>query len=238
MSDELAVEGTGETVGEAKWAALRALEERFPGLDREHVEFQVVSEGERGLLGVGFTPARVLARAPAGALAAVAVSPTVTSPATAAGTDAGVAVELCRRVAEAAGVSARVSLEERDDEVVVTFDADDLGPLIGRHGQTLDAVQYLANALAHHAAGDEKRRVTIDAGGYRSRRAATIESQARRAVEQAVAGGRPVALEPMSAVERRLVHELLKDDPEVETESEGAEPYRAVVVVPRRTNVA
>ncbi|MFN0155168.1 MAG: RNA-binding cell elongation regulator Jag/EloR [Gaiella sp.] len=236
MSDDFSAEGTGETVGEAKWAALRALEERLPGLDRDAVELQVLSEGERGLLGVGFAPARVLARVPASAVPAPAPAPEPSGDSPEA-PDSAVAAELCRRVATAVGVSSRVGLYEDEDGVVVTFDAPDLGPLIGRHGQTLDAIQYLANALAHHAAGEAKRQITIDAGGYRERRTATIEGQARRAAEQAAATGRRVALEPMSAVERRIAHEFLKDDPEVETASEGDEPYRAVVVVPRRADV-
>ena len=78
-------------------------------------------------------------------------------------------------------------------------------------------------------------RVVVDAAGYRARRAATLESAARAAAEQAAATGHRVELEPMTAVERRIVHELLKDDPEVETSSEGAEPTRFVVVLPRRS---
>jgi len=119
--------------------------------------------------------------------------------------------------------------------VTATVAGTDLGVLIGRHGQMIDALQYLANAIAHRAVGDERRRIVIDAAGYRARRSATLEGLARRGAEQASATGRPVALEPMSAVERRLVHEALKDDPEVETASEGAEPHRYVVVVPRRS---
>jgi spoIIIJ-associated protein len=75
----------------------------------------------------------------------------------------------------------------------------------------------------------------IDAAGYRARRAATLESLAQRSAEQASATGRPVELEPMSAVERRIVHESLKDDPEVSTASEGTEPHRFVVVIPMRS---
>ena len=111
----------------------------------------------------------------------------------------------------------------------------DLGILIGRHGQTIDALQYLANAIGHRAFGDERLRVVIDAAGYRARRATTLESLARRCAEQATATGRRVELETMTAVERKIVHELLKDDPEVETTSEGTEPNRFVVVVPRRS---
>ena len=119
--------------------------------------------------------------------------------------------------------------------MVATVTGGDLGVLIGRHGQMIDALQYLANAIAHRSVGDDRRRIVIDAAGYRARRSATLETLARRSAEQASATGRRVELEPMSAVERRLVHEALKDDPEVETASEGVEPNRYVVVLPRRS---
>jgi spoIIIJ-associated protein len=225
VSDELSVESTGETVGEAKWSALRELERLAPGLDRDSVRFQVVSEGERGLLGVGYTPARVVATAD---------RPTTSSPAPSEEGEAAVASELLARVLATLGLDGRVDVSESDDEVVATVSGPDLGVLIGRHGQMIDALQYLANAIAHRAVGDERRRIVIDAAGYRARRGATLESLARRSAEQASATGRRVELEPMSAVERRIVHEALKDDPEVATESEGAEPNRYVVVLPRR----
>ncbi len=229
MSDEVSVEATGETVGEAKWSALRELEQLAPGIDREAVRFQVLSEGERGLLGVGYTPARVLASAE---------RPAPTAPpepvADAEEGEAGVARALLERSLAALGVSGTVSISEGDDEVTATVSGADLGVLIGRHGQMIDALQYLANAIAHRAVGEDRRRIVIDAAGYRARRTATLESLARRSAEQASATGRRVELEPMSSVERRIVHESLKDDPEVETESEGAEPHRYVVVLPRR----
>jgi spoIIIJ-associated protein len=226
MSDEVSVEATGETVGEAKWSALRELERLAPGLDRDAVRFQVVSEGERGLLGVGYTPARVVA---------TAGRPEDRISAPPAEGEAGVARELLERVVGALGVDARVDVSESDEEVVATVTGGDLGVLIGRHGQMIDALQYLANAMAHRSVGDERRRIVVDAAGYRARRSATLETLARRSAEQASATGRRVELEPMSAVERRIVHEALKDDPEVETASEGAEPNRFVVVLPLRS---
>jgi spoIIIJ-associated protein len=226
VSDEVSVEATGETVGEAKWSALRELERLAPGLDREAVRFQVVSEGERGLLGVGYAPARVVATAerPEGAATPVAAEG-----------EPAVARELLERVVVALGVDARVDVTESDDEVVATVTGGDLGVLIGRHGQMIDALQYLANAMAHRSVGDDRRRIVVDAAGYRARRSATLEAVARRSAEQASATGLPVELEPMSSVERRIVHESLKDDPEVETSSEGTEPHRYVVVFPRRS---
>jgi spoIIIJ-associated protein len=229
MTDEISVEATGETVGEAKWAALRELERRLPGLDRETVRFQVVTEGERGLLGVGYTPALVIATAAAAAPASQGESDR--------GDESGQAArvrELLERTIAAVGVVAGVRIEEREEEIVATLVGDDLGVLIGRHGQTIDALQYLANAIGYRTFGDDRLPVVVDAAGYRARRAASLESLARRGAEQAVATGSRVELEPMTAVERKIVHELLKDDPEVETGSEGAEPNRFVVVVPRR----
>ena len=111
----------------------------------------------------------------------------------------------------------------------------DLGVLIGRHGQMIDALQSLANAIAHRALGDERRRIVVDAAGYRARRNATLEGLARRSAEQASATGHRVELDPMSSAERRIIHEALKDDPEVTTASDGVEPNRYVVVVPRRS---
>ena len=229
MSDEISVEAAGETVGEAKWAAVRELERLAPGLDRESVRFQVVTEGERGLLGVGYTPARVIATADA--------VPAATPPAEPApGDESGQADrvrELLERTIATVGVAAGVRIEERDDEIVATLVGDDLGVLIGRHGQTIDALQYLANAIGYRAFGENRVPVVVDASGYRARRAASLETIARRGAEQALATGSRVELEPMTAVERKIVHELLKDDPEVETGSEGAEPNRFVVVFPR-----
>jgi spoIIIJ-associated protein len=226
MTDELSVEATGETVGEAKWSALRELEQRAPGIDRDAVRFQVVSEGERGLLGVGYTPARVVA---------TVERPAATPPVADESGEAAVVRELLERSLAALGVGGSVTVEEGEDEVTATVSGHDLGVLIGRHGQMIDALQYLANAVAHRSVGDDRRRIVVDAAGYRARRSATLESLARRSAEQASATGRRVALEPMSAVERRLVHEALKDDPEVATESEGVDPHRYVVVVPRRS---
>jgi spoIIIJ-associated protein len=218
---DLQVEATGETVGEAKWAALRELERLAPGLDKSAVRFQVVSEGERGLLGVGYTPARVVA--------AVGEGEEETAPASDA---AGHALELVERVTGALGVDCRVRAEERDDEIVVSCGGSDLGVLIGRHGQTIDAIQSLANAIAFRRDPEGRKEVVVDAAGYRARRRATLETLAVRSAERALREGEPVELDPMTAVERKVVHLRLKEFPGVETTSEGTEPNRFVVVLP------
>jgi spoIIIJ-associated protein len=219
------VEATGETVGEAKWAALRELEQRHPGLDKAAVQFEVVSEGERGLLGVGYSPARVVASLPDDAVEAAAVDESEL---------AADVRSLVRRITSTLGVGARVDVREDDDAVVATCSAPDVALLIGRHGQTIDAVQYLLNAITHRTYGDERKEVVVDAAGYRDRRRATLESLAVRTAQQVLASGESVELEPMTAVERKVVHLKLKELAGVETTSEGTEPNRYVIVLPAR----
>jgi spoIIIJ-associated protein len=225
LSDQVSVEATGETVGEAKWKALRDLERLAPGIDKATVHFQVVSEGERGLLGVGYTPARVIAT--------VSVDDVESAPSTAREDETELETrmrELVETVVAAMGIAAaRVDVHETDDGVLVSCSGDDLGLLIGKHGQTIDALQYVANAASYRSGAGKA--VTIDAAGYRERRRVTLEGIAVRAAEQAV-GGERVLLEPMTAVERKVVHERLKEVAGVETSSEGAEPNRYVVVSP------
>ncbi len=224
MSDatDVRIEASGETVGEAKWSALRELERLVPGLDREQVEFEVLAEGERGLLGVGYSPARVMAKAPRGGDAHAEASGHVNE-----------AREFVERIAKAIGATVTVSASEREEVVTVTCSGEDLGLFIGKHGQTIDAIQYLANAVVR--AEGEEHVVVVDAAGYRARRAASLEAVANRSARQASATGSPVELDPMTPVERKIVHEALKDDPEVETQSEGSEPNRYVVVLPRHS---
>ncbi|MFL5925345.1 MAG: RNA-binding cell elongation regulator Jag/EloR [Gaiellaceae bacterium] len=219
MIDEVSVEATGETVGEAKWKALRDLERAAPGLDKAGVRFQVVAEGERGLLGVGYAPARVIASVQAAAAPATA---------RAAETDLGSRIRnLVETVTGAMGIDAQVDLHETEEELLVTCNGVDLGLLIGKHGQTIDALQSVANAASFRSSGGKP--VTIDAAGYRERRRATLEGIALRAADQAAAGEQ-VRLEPMTATERKVVHERLKRVAGIETSSEGTEPNRYVVV--------
>ena len=224
MSEEVSVEVTGETVGEAKWKALRDLERAAPGVDKSSVRFQVVSEGERGLLGVGYTPARVIASATVDDIAVA--SPTTRDDESDLETRMR---ELVATVVGALGITARVDVRETDEGVLVTCTGDDLGLLIGKHGQTIDALQYVANAASFRSGTGKP--VTVDAAGYRERRRVTLEGIALRAVEEA-AGGTRVLLEPMTAAERKVVHERLKEVAAVETSSEGTEPNRYVVVSP------
>jgi spoIIIJ-associated protein len=223
MSSEVSVESTGETVGEAKWKALRDLERLAPGIDKANVRFQIVSEGERGLLGVGYTPARVIAAADAPDAPEPLESDTDLS-------EAAVRVRaLVEQVVTAIGTGSQVAVRETDDEITVACAGGDAGLLIGKHGQTIDALQYVANAAVHRRGVGKS--VTVDVAGYRDRRRVTLEGIALRAADRALNGER-VLLEPMTAVERKVVHTRLQDVTGVQTTSEGTEPNRYVVVLP------
>jgi spoIIIJ-associated protein len=227
MTESLQVEATGETVGEAKWAALRELEKLRPGIDKGAVRFQVVSEGERGLLGVGYAPARVIAAVDAEAV----VEPPAAEPADDSEQAAEVR-EVVDRILHAIGVQARIDITETEDRLTATIVGRELGLAIGKHGQTIDAIQYLANAVVWRGRGDDRKAVVVDAAGYRARREATLESLAKRSADRAISSGRSVELEPMTAVERKVVHVVLKDADGVVTRSEGTEPNRFVVIDP------
>jgi spoIIIJ-associated protein len=226
MSEQLQIEATGETVGEAKWSALRELEKLQPGLDKAAVKFQVVSEGERGLLGVGFAPARVIATVEANGVAEDSVEPVDESEL------AATVRELLERIVREIGIHARLTIEEDDESVTAAFSGRDLGLLIGKHGQTIDAIQYLANAIVYRGQATDRKAIVVDAAGYRERRKASLDALAVRSAERAVSTGQPVELEPMTAVERKVVHVRLKDYPGVVTGSEGTEPNRFVVIKP------
>jgi spoIIIJ-associated protein len=223
MSREVSVESTGETVGEAKWKALRDLERMAPGIDKANVRFQIVSEGERGLLGVGYTPARVIA-------AADAPDEPEPPPSDVDLSEVATRVHsLVEQVVRAIGAGSRVDVRETDEEIAVACVGGDAALLIGKHGQTIDALQYVANAAVHRRGVGKS--VTVDVAGYRERRRTTLEGIAMRAAERAATGER-VLLEPMTAVERKVVHERLQDVDGVQTESEGTEPNRYVVILP------
>jgi spoIIIJ-associated protein len=226
---ELQVEASGETVGEAKWSALRELEKQQPGLDKSAVRFQVVAEGERGLLGVGYAPARVIA-------SIAAESPAV-MPRGDESELAGEVRELIERIVDAIGVSGRIELEEEDDRITASCAGPDLGMLIGRHGQTIDAIQYLANAVMFRRHAEGRKEVVVDAAGYRARRQTSLEALALRSAERALSHGEPVELEPMTAIERKVVHIRLKEFDGVETTSEGTEPNRFIVIRPVQSPV-
>ena len=139
--------------------------------------------------------------------------------------------ELLEQVVRALGLDAEVEVADDGEIVTGTVRGEELGLFIGRHGQTIDAVQHLAQRMAGGRDG-EGRRIVIDAEGYRERRETMLQRQADQAAEDALRSGRPVALEAMTASERRIVHEYLREHDELQTYSEGDEPDRHLVVAP------
>ncbi len=141
-------------------------------------------------------------------------------------------VAIIDRVLDELELDAEVEISEDEDEILARIDGDDdLGMLIGRRGQTLDALQLICYRAASQGRS-ERKRVTVDASGYRERRRDLLADEAEVAADRAARSEEQVRLEPMSASERRMVHEVLKERSDVETFSEGDDPDRRVVVAP------
>jgi len=134
-------------------------------------------------------------------------------------------------VLDALEVDAEVDVDEDDEQIVGRIDGEELGRLIGRRGQTIDAVQLICYRAAFRGK-QERKRVVVDAAGYRERRRDLVERQADRAAERALETGREIELEPMTATERKIVHDRLKDRSGLETFSEGEGHHRCVIVAP------
>jgi spoIIIJ-associated protein len=146
--------------------------------------------------------------------------------------DASTRIEdVLTRFADDLGVEADVKVSVDEDGFEAEFVGDDLGAIIGHQGGTLDAIQHLVYRIAFRGAS-ERRPLSVDAGGYRARRAKALRALGDQAAESAIREQRPVALDPMPALERKVVHEHLKARWDVETYSEGQEPGRYLVVAP------
>ena len=234
---EFATIAAAGTIDEAKRKALEQLRKVVPYVNEADVDFLVVEEGSRGgFFGRGKAEARVEARLrPASERESVPGDD---------GDDgdemdemsegAEVLREFVQTTVGLMGIVADVSAFESGDVVRAEVSGDDLGLLIGRHGATIDALQYLA-AIVVNGDRRDRRQVVVDAEGYRGRRESALVSLADRTAQKVVRDGTPMALKPMTAAERKVVHLHLKDHPRVTTASEGNEPFRAVVISPRRT---
>jgi spoIIIJ-associated protein len=217
--EELVAEAEGDSLGEAKWEAMKALEPRFPGITAECVRFEVAEEPGPD------RSARVRASVELDAWRAAAESiPEEPAERVRA---------VVARVVQALGLRATVDIDETEDEIRATVNGDDLGLLIGKHGATIDALQHLAFRAAFRGL-EARKQVTVDAAGYRDRREAALRRMADRAAAEALRYDRAVELEPMRAAERKIVHLYLRERTDVETHSEGDEPDRRLVVSPLR----
>ena len=138
---------------------------------------------------------------------------------------------IVERIVDELDLDADVEVSESDSTITARIEGEDLGLLIGRRGQTIDAIQLICYRAAFRGVR-ERKRVEVDAAGYRERQRELLERQADQAADRAIKRGRPMDLEPMTAQERRIVHDRLKDRAGIETYSEGDEPDRFVVVAP------
>jgi spoIIIJ-associated protein len=139
--------------------------------------------------------------------------------------------ELLDEIVDGLGLDVEVEVEEGEGVLNGRLTGEDLGLFIGRHGQTIEAVQHLAQRIVFPG-GPSPVRVMIDANGYRERRAASLRADADEAADEALRLGEPVELDPLPPLERRIVHEYLRDRGDVETHSEGTEPERFLVISP------
>ena len=219
MSDNLTVEASGESLGEAKWAAMKELEPRFPGITAECVRFEVIEDPEAG--GAARVRGEVDEDAWRDAAEIIPEEP------------AERVRSVVARVVHSFGLEATVDVEETEDEIRATVNGEDLGLMIGKHGSTIDAVQHVAFRAAYRGR-ESRKQVTVDAAGYRERRETALHRMADRAAAEALRYDRAVELEPMRAPERKVVHTYLSERSDVETHSEGDEPDRRLVISPAR----
>ncbi|MCH8107852.1 MAG: protein jag [Chloroflexi bacterium] len=207
---------TGRTVDEAIELALKELD-----VDRDEAEVEILSRGKAGFLGIGAEPARVK-------VTKISEGPSA----------AALAVETVGRILSAAKVNVNRTLRSANDPEVggpiIDLDGEDSGLLIGRRGQTLQALQFLVNLIVRKQFEDV--RVALDVERYRERRESSLRDMASKVAERVVQTSRSVTLEPMSPADRRIVHTTLTDNPSVTTESTGVGDDRKVTIMPQREN--
>lgn len=139
------------------------------------------------------------------------------------------ALDFLRDVTEKMGIEVSVTASENENSIYIDINGKDSGTIIGKRGQTLDAIQYLTRLVVNK--DDEKyKRVVVDAENYRAKREKTLEQLANRLADKVVRTKKSVRLEPMNPYERKIIHATLQGNPKITTRSEGEEPYRRVII--------
>lgn len=204
------IEISAKTVDEAITEAIIKL-----GTTHDKIEYEVIDKGSAGFLGIARKDAVIRAKKKNDVVDNVR--------------------EFLDKVFTAMHIDAEILIEKEEDSNIINVElkGSDMGILIGKRGQTLDALQYLAN-LAVNKNAEEYVKVKIDTEDYRKRRRETLENLAKNIAFKVKRTRRPVSLEPMNPFERRVIHSTLQNDRFVTTHSEGEEPYRHVVVTPKR----
>lgn len=199
----------GKTIEEAIEAGLKEL-----NLTKNDVEIEVLEEPSKGLfglLGAKNAKVRIIENIVPGKKA----------------------VSILEDIFKIMDLEVKIDNEEKDGYIKINLTGPDLGILIGRRGDTLDAIQYYVN-LAANKNQEKRTRFVIDVEGYRQRREETLHTLAQRLADKAKRKGRDVVLEPMSPYERRIIHTALQNNRDVFTYSEGEEPYRKIVIAPKK----
>ncbi len=206
------VEVSAKTVDEAVRSAIAQL-----GISEAEAEIEIVDEGAKGLFGIGGKDAKVI----------------VTKKS--AGQDAAeMARAFIEELIDRMDLVCIADVEEKEDVINVTVSGKGVGGIIGRRGETLDAVQYLTNLYVNKGKhGDGYKRVLIDSENYRAKREETLVRLANSMAAKALKYRREMKFEPMSAYERRVIHSALQSHGGVTTKSIGEEPYRKIVVSPK-----
>ena len=229
------VEIEGDTIEKAIENALKLL-----GVEREKITVDILSEGKKGILGFGSQKARIFATLRKSAIdlrdsesepAPVKEQPLVAAEAAAMGQKAK---EVLAEILNLMGISAEVELRvgEKSDETVVEIRTENSGLLIGRKGQTLEALQYLVSRIAGERGGMEGPHIVVDIENYRQRRRKGLEDMALRLGEKAKRQRKTVTVDALSAADRRIIHAALQDDPWVTTKSLGQGSYRRLLIIP------
>ena len=198
----------GRTIEEAAQLAAADL-----NLTIDDVEIEVLEEPSKGFLGIGARSAKVRVVAKK--------------------TSEKTALEFVKETAEKMGLDLKITSRQSDNIIFIDIEGKDSGTIIGKRGQTLDSLQYLVNLVVNKNT-DKYMKVVINAENYREKRESTLEQLAIRLAGKVSKTRRSVRLEPMNPYERKVIHTTLQDDVRVNTKSEGEEPYRRVVIEPRR----
>jgi spoIIIJ-associated protein len=202
------IEKTARTVEDAVEQAVTELD-----VSREEVDVEIIDQPTKGLFGLLSKPAKVKVKVK--------------------NTPSRRAKAILADVLKSLDLNASINVTERDNSVTVNLEGENLGILIGRRGETLDALQYLIN-LSLNKNQEIRKKFILDIEGYRVRREDTLKKLAHKLADKANQRGRNVVLEPMNSMERRIIHTALQGRNDIATFSEGEEPYRKIIISPKK----
>lgn len=201
------VTASGQTVDDAVQSALEQLNAR-----KDQVKVEIIDEGKKGMFGI-FGAKRAIVKV------SIKQDPI------------DLAKKYLEDITRSFADDINVDVVNKDEQVTFNLSGEKIAMVIGRRGQTLNAIQHLVQVMLNRQSSDFYR-VIVDAEGYRARREETLQQLATRLADKAIKIRRNVTLEPMPSYERKIIHSILQDNPKVETHSDGTDPNRFVVIKP------